>query len=59
MRKTLGVFVLMLVLCGSAFAGEIPNPPVPQPPSEDGIIHGDNANSLAQAVLVVIVSVLP
>jgi hypothetical protein len=59
MRKTLGVFVLMLALCCSALAGEIPTPPVPQPPSEDGIIHGDKTDTLTQLALAVLVNVLP
>ena len=32
MRKTLCASVLMLVLCGSAFAGDMSNPSAPQPP---------------------------
>jgi hypothetical protein len=32
MRKTLRASVLMLALCGSAFAGDISNPSAPQPP---------------------------
>jgi hypothetical protein len=59
MRKTFTVAALMLALCCSTFAGEIPTPPVPQPPSQDGIMHGDNTNSLIQTALAVIVSVLP
>lgn len=31
MRKTLAIATLMLALCCSARAGEIPNPPAPQP----------------------------
>ena len=31
MRKTLGIAALMLTLCCPALAGEIPNPPAPQP----------------------------
>lgn len=33
MRKTLGVAALMLALCSTALAGEIPTPPTP-PPSQ-------------------------
>jgi hypothetical protein len=32
MRKTLRASVFVLALCVPAFAGDIPNPPVPQPP---------------------------
>lgn len=31
MRKKLGVAVLLLAICFTAFAGEIPNPPITQP----------------------------
>ncbi|HKG13596.1 MAG TPA: hypothetical protein VKB12_09655 [Pyrinomonadaceae bacterium] len=31
MRKTLGIATLMLAFCCPALAGEIPNPPAPQP----------------------------
>jgi len=31
MRKTLGIAALMMTLCSPALAGEIPNPPAPQP----------------------------
>lgn len=31
MRKTLGIAALMLALCCPTLAGEIPNPPAPQP----------------------------
>ncbi len=34
MRKTLGVFLLVLLLTGSAFAGEIPNGSPAPPPSQ-------------------------
>lgn len=82
MRKSLYASVLALALCGSAFAGDITNPPapgdIPNPPSTsqstsdqtadgsvgtevsaaDGIIHGDDADSLAEAALTVLNSVL-
>ena len=32
MRKTICASVLLLALCGSAFAGDISNPSAPQPP---------------------------
>lgn len=31
MRKTLAIATLLLALCSPALAGEIPNPPAPQP----------------------------
>jgi hypothetical protein len=31
MRKTLGIAALMLAFCYPTLAGEIPNPPAPQP----------------------------
>lgn len=37
MRKTLGVAALMLALCCPALAGEIPNPPVPAPPTASAV----------------------
>lgn len=40
-----------------ALAGEIPNPPAPT--AGDGILHGDNTDSLTQIVLTLLVSVLP
>ena len=33
MRKTLGIAVLLLAFCCPTLAGEIPNPPAPQPQS--------------------------
>ena len=39
MRKTLGAAVLMVTFCCPALAGEIPNPPAPQPPQ--GITVGE------------------
>ena len=44
MRKTISVAALMLALCCPTLAGEIPNPPAPQPqgstvqePTTDGV----------------------
>ena len=53
MRKILGVTVLMLSLCCPAFAGEIPNPPAPQPqgvttsepPADDDPATGDEPDT--------------
>lgn len=60
MRKTLGVSLLVLLLTGSASAGEMPNwitsPPPPQPanavqePTTDGIMQNDGA-SLTEVAL--------
>jgi hypothetical protein len=49
MRKTLGAAVLMVTLCCPALAGEIPNPPAPQPqgmtagepPTDDATLNGE------------------
>jgi hypothetical protein len=60
MRKTLGVCLFVLLLTGSAFAGEIPNdapaPPPPQPANvvqepADGDMPNGAADSLTQTVL--------
>jgi hypothetical protein len=62
MRKTLGVCLLVLLLTGSAVAGEIPNDaPVPPPTSatqeptggemQNGIMGNDATDSLTQAAL--------
>jgi hypothetical protein len=59
MRKTLGVSLLILLLSGSASAGEIPNdrPAPPQPTSAvqdsttDGEIPNDATDSLTQLAL--------
>jgi hypothetical protein len=37
MRKTLRASVLVLSICGSAFAGDISNPSTPQPPPPSGL----------------------
>lgn len=85
MRKTLCASVILLALCGSAFAGDINNPPVapgdinnPPAPSQpsgtqtvegsigtgapdaasDSIIYGDYADSLSEAALSALNSVL-
>jgi hypothetical protein len=58
MRKILGVAALMLAICCPALAGEIPNPPAPQPqantvqePTTDGDIQNDATESLTQIAL--------
>jgi hypothetical protein len=60
MRKTLGVAALMLAFSCPALAGEIPNPPAPEPPAYTHTQSNTAATtSLIQTVLTVIVSVLP
>jgi hypothetical protein len=64
MRKTLGISLLVLLLTGSAVAGEMPNlSPAPPPPqtnavqeptddtTTDGEIQNDAPDSLTQTVL--------
>ena len=60
MRKTLGVAALMLAFCCPALAGEIPNPPAPQPQAntvqEPTTLNGEigtpgMSDSLTQTVL--------
>ena len=73
MRKILCATTLVLALCGSAFAGDVNNPPLvdpndtpnpliePQTSSEqtaDGITHDDNEDGVAAAALSVLNSVL-
>lgn len=65
MRKTLGAAALMLAFCCPALAGEIPNPPAPQPPSvavqEPTTTDEDAgaADTLIQTTLTVLTSLLP
>ena len=69
MRKTLGVAALILAVCCPTLAGEMPTPPAPTdgiiqtgapaPTAEDGIIHGDNADTLTQIALELLASILP
>ena len=55
MRKTLGAAVLMVTFCCPALAGEIPNPPAPQPqgltvgepPTDDATLNGEVATACA------------
>lgn len=67
MRKTLRASVLLLALCGSAFAGDISNPSAPQPPplsmtaeehATDGEIQTGAADSFTEMLLSVLESVL-
>jgi hypothetical protein len=65
MRKILGVAALMLAICCPALAGEIPNPPAPQPqantvqePTTDGDIQNDATESLTQ-IAIDLLAVLP
>ena len=67
MRKTLGASVLMLVLCGPAFAGDILCPPGAAPPPPNGMQAEETtggegetgvADGLTEAVLSVLESVL-
>jgi hypothetical protein len=61
MRKTLGVSLLVLLLSGSAVAGEIPNdtpapPPPPQinvvqEPTDDATLNGDTQSPGASDIL--------
>ena len=44
MRKTLCVSVLLLTLCGSVLAGDIPNPPIAPPSSSANAAQGQTAN---------------
>ncbi|HEX8503282.1 MAG TPA: hypothetical protein VF659_22050 [Pyrinomonadaceae bacterium] len=43
MRKTLCASVLMLALCGSAFAGDMSNPSAPQPPPPSNMTTEETA----------------
>jgi hypothetical protein len=58
MRKTLGIAALMLAFCCPTLAGEIPNPPAPQPQANtvqesttDGDIQNGVAGSFEQVAL--------
>ena len=54
MRKTLGLCLLVLLLTGSAVAGEMPNwSPAPQSaqPTANGIIQNETPDSLTQIAL--------
>jgi hypothetical protein len=58
MRKIVGIAALMLAICCPTLAGEIPNPPAPQPqantvqePTTDGDIQNDVTESLTRIAL--------
>jgi hypothetical protein len=69
MRKTLYSFVLMLALCGSAFAGDMSTPSAPQPPpppssmtaeetATDGLIQTGTADGFTETLLSVLKTAL-
>lgn len=60
MRKILCASALVWALCGSAFAGDIQNPPVTSPLPQTnavrvldagGVIRGDNTDGMTQLAL--------
>jgi hypothetical protein len=62
MLKAIRVSAMLLVLVGSAYAGEVLTPPAPQPPPTNAQTADSNTiatSSLIQTVVAVIVSVLP
>lgn len=68
MRKTLCASVLLLALCGSAFAGDISNPSAPQPPppsnmtaektTTDEVIQTGTADGFTETLLSVLETAL-
>lgn len=68
MRKTLCASVLLLALCGSAYAGDISNPSTPQPPppsnmtaeetAMDGVMQTGTANGFTEMLLSVLETAL-
>lgn len=67
MRKILSASFLVLTLCAPAFAGDVPMPPLPQPPLRsrtaavqpaDGDALTAEADSLPETLLSVIESVI-
>jgi hypothetical protein len=68
MRKTLGIAALMLAFCCPTLAGEIPNPPAPQPQGmtveapvttdEDAIGATDSLTQIALDVALSVLSLL-
>ena len=69
MRKTLCASVLMLALCGSAFAGDMSNPSAPQPPpppsnmtteepATDGVMQTGTADGFTETLLSVLETAL-
>jgi hypothetical protein len=59
MRKMLGVAALMLAFCCPTLAGEIPNPPAPQPQKMTIQETTGVTDTLTQIVLTLLVSILP
>ncbi|MDT5269053.1 MAG: hypothetical protein QOH49_1239 [Acidobacteriota bacterium] len=59
MRKTLGAALLLVTLCCPALAGEIPNPPAPQPhgmttgepPTDNATLNGEVTTTFASDIL--------
>ena len=68
MRKTLCASILLLALCGSAFAGDISNPSAPQPPPPsnmtaeetmtDDVIQTGTADGFTETLLSVLETAL-
>ena len=68
MRKTLCASVLMLTLCGSAFAGDMSTPSAPQPPppsnmtaeepATDGMTQTGEADGFTETLLSVLETAL-
>jgi len=68
MRKTLCASVLMLALCGSAFAGDMSNPSAPQQPppqtmtteetATDGVMQTGTADGFTETLLSVLETAL-
>jgi hypothetical protein len=69
MRKTLGAFVLIFALSGSALAGDMSNPSNPQPPpppsgmtaeepAADGVIQIGATDDFTEKLLTVLESAL-
>lgn len=61
MRKTLRVSVLLLALCGPAFAGDIPCPAGPQPAmsaAEEPTVRGEMQNGAADGLVGAALTVL-
>ena len=62
MRKAVTVLALLLALSGSAFAGDIPNPPVVTPPPQQQTAPGDMLTppaALIDALLSMLTVALP
>jgi hypothetical protein len=62
MRRTIRTSIVLLALCCPALAGEIPNPPLPQPPpatTQEPTTDGEIECGLTEAVLGLLDSILP